>query len=89
PDPRFAVSAAGLVTRTGAGVLDEGWEELWVWSTNAHGTLRAPLDLYVDKPSSAATPRRFAIASPGVALIGRQDSMFANGKQMALAMLVK
>ncbi len=88
PLTTLAIAADGAITRTGAGTLMPGMQTVYAWTGNAAGTLRTPLDLYVDA-ATGVPPARFTVGGTGIALYGRESHGLPNGQQIAGAMLVR
>jgi hypothetical protein len=88
PLATLAIAAGSAITRIGTGVLTPGMQTLHAWTSNAAGTLRTTVDVYVDAAAGAA-PSRFTVGGTGVSLYGRESHGLTNGQQIAEAMLVR
>lgn len=71
PVTEYSVSSTGLVTKATASNLTEGVTRLVVVASNAFGQLVSPLDIFVGRATTVTAPVLRTIASPYIAISGR------------------
>jgi hypothetical protein len=84
---KFSCDATGVVSKIGA--LTEGFHSLYVWSTNALGTTRSILDIFVGRAAGSIVARTFAMPLGDGAIQMRNNHAFGAGQKFSFAGMVK